>query len=108
SFAVSLHTVTTHSDSPALHDALPISMSENFMPTPAREKRHTSPGLSSGRGAEISLAFRECAALLVAGRTRTAPGRSWPTCASSRSEEHTSELQSRDNLACRLLLDNKK
>src|SRR5215475_16227769 len=48
-------------------------------------------------------------------------GRSWPTAshtccaattaprpATSRSEEHTSELQSRENLVCRLLLEKKK
>src|SRR5690606_41323552 len=29
-------------------------------------------------------------------------------CLSSRSEEHTSELQSRENLVCRLLLEKKK
>src|SRR2546428_917442 len=44
------------------------------------------------------------------GRWRTAPG----TCPSaarrggSRSEEHTSELQSRSDLVCRLLLEKKK
>src|SRR2546430_6579522 len=30
------------------------------------------------------------------------------TCASPRSEEHTSELQSQSNLVCRLLLEKKK
>src|SRR5436309_4778764 len=30
------------------------------------------------------------------------------TCDGSRSEEHTSELQSRENLVCRLLLEKKK
>src|SRR5690606_39608213 len=33
----------------------------------------------------------------------------WPKCTDdSRSEEHTSELQSRENLVCRLLLEKKK
>src|SRR3712207_8657320 len=32
----------------------------------------------------------------------------WPPYASGRSEEHTSELQSRQYLVCRLLLENKK
>src|SRR5690606_42020682 len=32
---------------------------------------------------------------------------SW-SCAERRSEEHTSELQSRENLVCRLLLEKKK
>src|SRR5690349_23626068 len=31
-----------------------------------------------------------------------------PTCARGRSEEHTSELQSRRDLVCRLLLEKKK
>src|SRR6266511_5988461 len=39
------------------------------------------------------------------------PGTPWRTCPrprTSRSEEHTSELQSRENLVCRLLLEKKK
>src|SRR5436309_7105306 len=32
----------------------------------------------------------------------------WTTYPSERSEEHTSELQSRENLVCRLLLEKKK
>src|SRR3712207_8451527 len=48
---------------------------------------------------------------------RSASSVSWPACApgasavsgmSSRSEEHTSELQSRQYLVCRLLLEKKK
>src|SRR2546428_9997056 len=39
-------------------------------------------------------------------RTETAPKRSSIRC--FRSEEHTSELQSRSDLVCRLLLENKK
>src|SRR5260370_10536273 len=34
--------------------------------------------------------------------------RGWPSSADSRSEEHTSELQSHLNLVCRLLLEKKK
>src|SRR5690606_21051150 len=34
--------------------------------------------------------------------------RSWNVTSMSRSEEHTSELQSRENLVCRLLLEKKK
>src|SRR5207302_11104718 len=36
------------------------------------------------------------------------PPRSGPAPARRRSEEHTSELQSRENLVCRLLLEKKK
>src|ERR671926_1719313 len=35
------------------------------------------------------------------------PSRRWPTAASARSEEHTSELQSHSDLVCRLLLEKK-
>src|SRR5436309_12284619 len=49
---------------------------------------------------------------LTAGRTpekkRSASRKIWPSVIEIRSEEHTSELQSRENLVCRLLLDNKK
>src|SRR5690625_6173292 len=46
----------------------------------------------------------------------TTPGRTWPLArvcrkverTSDRSEEHTSELQSRGHLVCRLLLEKKK
>src|SRR5437660_11217070 len=51
---------------------------------------------------------------LPIGRSPTSSSASWPTCApgastaSWRSEEHTSELQSRGHLVCRLLLEKKK
>src|SRR5690606_41725625 len=61
-----------------LHDALPISP----FPAPARRPRRRT--CSGGR------IFR--------------PGRG----SIPRSEEHTSELQSRENLVCRLLLEKKK
>src|SRR3712207_7198418 len=38
----------------------------------------------------------------------TRRGGCWPTCSCPRSEEHTSELQSRQYLVCRLLLEKKK
>src|SRR5690606_39464156 len=47
----------------------------------------------------------------LAGRPlpiRPRPGGTGPDCRGSRSEEHTSELQSRENLVCRLLLAKKK
>src|SRR2546430_13249150 len=34
--------------------------------------------------------------------------RDWASCGATRSEEHTSELQSQSNLVCRLLLEKKK
>src|SRR5436309_15347339 len=54
-------------------------------------------------------------ALPICCRARGAPGRParWPAArapasrSAARSEEHTSELQSRENLVCRLLLEKK-
>src|SRR5216683_7113494 len=48
---------------------------------------------------------------LFRSRSREWPGAEPPgaaACASRRSEEHTSELQSRSDLVCRLLLEKKK
>src|SRR5688572_31532009 len=46
------------------------------------------------------------------GGTQSSAGGPWAAatgrCAASRSEEHTSELQSQSNLVCRLLLEKKK
>src|SRR5438445_5299043 len=42
------------------------------------------------------------------GRSQRADGGELPDHAQSRSEEHTSELQSRQYLVCRLLLEKKK
>src|SRR5579883_3620130 len=41
-------------------------------------------------------------------RTAKRPHQRPPCCSLPRSEEHTSELQSRENLVCRLLLEKKK
>src|SRR5690606_21670304 len=48
----------------------------------------------------IGKALRQCIAVVRRGGTVSVPG--------VRSEEHTSELQSRENLVCRLLLEKKK
>src|SRR5688572_31296380 len=49
-----------------------------------------------------SSSVRSCASWIRCGRPSTTCSRS-----SSRSEEHTSELQSQSNLVCRLLLEKK-
>src|SRR3712207_7371994 len=80
-------TATTEIYTLSLHDALPISYP-------------TAPmllGISMSRINEVSTAGR---------KSRSSFGRSVPP--SSRSEEHTSELQSRQYLVCRLLLEKKK
>src|SRR3712207_8589166 len=48
-------------------------------------------------------------AWLYVGVTTLMEGSTWrPACGERRSEEHTSELQSRQYLVCRLLLEKKK
>src|SRR5690606_42084660 len=91
---------TTAVYTPSLHDALPIfpyatDLMEVTLPTVARARR--PPGSPDDRTAHRAARARGRA---VPGRTATAERR--------RSEEHTSELQSRENLVCRLLLEKKK
>src|SRR5687768_18327719 len=71
-------TATTEIYTLSLHDALPIS------------------GGDTGADGEPSVRFR------ISG------DREWRRTDSARSEEHTSELQSRLHLVCRLLLEKKK
>src|SRR3712207_7520004 len=81
-------TATTEIYTLSLHDALPISTA-----------RSPSTACSTARPGKGRIATRSRAA---PGSTAVRAGRS------SRSEEHTSELQSRQYLVCRLLLEKKK
>src|SRR5436309_16037257 len=79
-----------------LHDALPIWASASL----------------SGVGFP-GPASRASSALIVStarsGKARSFGSRAaYCSASASRSEEHTSELQSRENLVCRLLLEKKK
>src|SRR5206468_11356263 len=80
----------------SLHDALPISLR-----TFPRDSDSPSASRSSPRA--IRACRQECNARrharMARGEDRDADGRS---------EEHTSELQSRSDLVCRLLLEKKK
>src|SRR2546429_6540140 len=78
-------TATTEIYTLSLHDALPISYRHRSHPVCARWKSG-----KSGRPTRPRI-LRACAA-----------------CPGKRSEEHTSELQSRLHLVCRLLLEKKK
>src|SRR2546422_2348224 len=84
-------TATTEIYTLSLHDALPISTTLPVVSgSPATGAGTTSPSTPW--------------AIDCSSRTRTASSWSTPT----RSEEHTSELQSRLHLVCRLLLEKKK
>src|SRR2546422_7310160 len=80
-------TATTEIYTLSLHDALPI-----LLPA-SRETTRRTPPLESGAPP----------AVVAAGANRHSSA-----LPSSRSEEHTSELQSRLHLVCRLLLEKKK
>src|SRR3712207_8616200 len=80
-------TATTEIYTLSLHDALPISRSS--LPRRGTHRRWCAPGRRGGRRRPPA-------------RRRSHPR--WPW----RSEEHTSELQSRQYLVCRLLLEKKK
>src|SRR5690606_40206935 len=91
----------------SLHDALPISPTS---PEGAvMEHLHADAAqryadlVARGSEAVLGLDFDGTLAPIVEDPTRA---RIHPDAA--RSEEHTSELQSRENLVCRLLLEKKK
>src|SRR5690606_41886552 len=80
----------------SLHDALPISLRAGIA------ARELGEPVAWGRQIGTSVAiWWACLPLvpIMAWLVRVAP---------VRSEEHTSELQSRENLVCRLLLEKKK
>src|SRR5690606_41784639 len=110
------HTATTRHDTLSLHDALPISKkATSYMATRAAEQLLEKTGVAAEEIDAIILAtvtpdmfFPATACLVQANIGAT---RAWGfdlSAACSRSEEHTSELQLRENLVCRLLLEKEK
>src|SRR5690606_42020362 len=98
----------TESDALSLHDALPISFRVTNSDLP-RRGRH-----ANARGVRWLASPPACMGGRRDSRERPAPNNertdmhphTWhPTEQEHRSEEHTSELQSRENLVCRLLLE---
>src|SRR3712207_7685056 len=92
-------TATTEIYTLSLHDAIPISSTRSGSPCGT---------LSSGQWVKGQWgAIRAIAARAACSAARRRAGTSRSAC-SSRSEEHTSELQSRQYLVCRLLLEKKQ
>src|SRR5690606_42018359 len=80
----------------SLHDALPISEPK-------------SSDASTWRSTRMACRWSGSARMHTARRCGSRASRAIsPARANGRSEEHTSELQSRENLVCRLLLEKKK
>src|SRR5690606_39305279 len=83
----------------SLHDALPIWKS--------RYLRLCAASSTFGGAGGVSRRMNSLTGMLE--MTWAASRRCvQPCCETTRSEEHTSELQSRENLVCRLLLEKKK
>src|SRR5206468_9214937 len=92
----------------SLHDALPISLLELVDPL----------GIEAAVGASVDAVEQLVGHLHAVGRVelerslddllRRHGAVSVPRGRAARSEEHTSELQSRSDLVCRLLLEKKK
>src|SRR2546422_11703863 len=85
-------TATTEIYTLSLHDALPISTDSPAAMRSARSWRGSSRRASRPRRSS----------------TACTTGASRASATGARSEEHTSELQSRLHLVCRLLLEKKK
>src|SRR2546429_2822494 len=63
---------------------------------------------SVGPNGEVYVAWNDYAANAIVFNSSSDGGKTWATPRTIRSEEHTSELQSRLHLVCRLLLEKKK
>src|SRR5690606_41762159 len=91
----------------SLHDALPICARHS-----GRRRGRTGSNAGTGPGRPLPVGRVGGAGPAAAGeapaRQFRFPQRAEAENSGSRSEEHTSELQSRENLVCRLLLEKKK
>src|SRR5690606_41995798 len=95
---------STHTCTLSLHDALPISKSWYIIgpDDPSNKNREIENNVKSGilRGAFLNI--------MENSKVNYGYFKNLMKICCYRSEEHTSELQSRENLVCRLLLEKKK
>src|SRR5438445_3672448 len=85
----------------SLHDALPICLPELEREVLLRLPGRVPPVPEGGNGGDVLRQIGE-------GQVGRGPERDRGRRRARRSEEHTSELQSRQYLVCRLLLEKKK
>src|SRR5262249_58972780 len=89
----------------SLHDALPISQSVAAEPSVSRAK---AARCQSGSSWSSSSVRRASCTVSTRAPTRSVSTTRRSPSAASRSEEHTSELQSLTHIVCRLLLEKKQ
>src|SRR5690606_41899782 len=94
----------SYGDHPGLH-SFPTRRSSDLMPGPVSPIDSTTKSPSTLWRHEVHTPRQP---LSHAVSMRTVPTACIASRALMRSEEHTSELQSRENLVCRLLLEKKK
>src|SRR5206468_9535139 len=103
-YIFSLHVIFTLS----LHDALPISPGRPTLeldrPGPSHALRPAPPKSAPGAGWRSRLRSDRLSHPGCSTHNTPHPGTNEQNDGSIRSEEHTSELQSRSDLVCRLLL----
>src|SRR5207247_9955402 len=100
-YSFSHHPPTPDTYTPSLHDALPIYQAERRRPDPSHDPRaEVGEARSQVDPAEPQL--------LEPAQQRALDHPARDALRLVRSEEHTSELQSRVDLVCRLLLEKKK
>src|SRR5690606_42147163 len=99
---------TTQIYTPSLHDALPICDNKNIVTTASAMlfAEHVAK-LWAGHIADAGKMAAPAVQGEPVGEVRLDLGAPSVIYAELRSEEHTSELQSRENLVCRLLLEKK-
>src|SRR5690606_41578531 len=101
---VSMAAATPDLYSLSLHDALPISTEVASTEATSTENLGTpNPWGEPGDGVAPVERTEP-----LPDRPSPPPSLTGPRATGARSEEHTSELQSRENLVCRLLLEKKK
>src|SRR5690625_6396514 len=112
--AQALHTPRSTRGSPGGNKGSPLSSGtsaaearpSSVPATPRRDCHSSGSPTTASSSSSTSLASSASGCCSLAARWEASPPRSW--CGGERSEEHTSELQSRGHLVCRLLLEKKK
>src|SRR5690606_39319240 len=93
---------------PSLHDALPISRSDSSAIDAFVQQARALAPHSAGEGRLILALDATMSRQPTWDMACEIQSRMFDAVGKARSEEHTSELQSRENLVCRLLLEKKK